>query len=190
MKWPITKLTLYVRAMLPAWGLGVLLAAPVALLILFGGVLGGGGALLPGMIPILILFPLVAMFPELLPGFRLIKRQEDFFGFRFQDEMQKYGIHKFIYQSDRWFIAAAGWSLIALRRDYITALVDHETFTRHIDGSRAVPWDPGPTVVFHTKYSLGTMGQVTITCADGKTRKIRGSKWLIDDLEKWISEQK
>jgi len=103
--------------------------------------------------------------PLPLQGLSWIKKQENFFHFRFCEEMERDQIHQLPHSSGNWFLVAKKFKILALRRDFIVGL---ENYKEH--------------------YDYGTLkAEIIIVGADGKKRKMRSpDARIISELQQWF----
>jgi len=165
----ITKLSLYIKAIKSMLGVGIfigifLMIFTIALYFTdsvlefyIHVLLGIGEAIFIVCLFILIITPLP------LNGIRFIKKQEEYFGIRFNDVMKTLNITEHNHTSTNWFVDVARTRVIALRRDYISSIGSVEY---HLGGR-------------------GQFSQVMITAVDGNDYKIIGSRESIQRLCDW-----
>ena len=167
---PLTKWSLYLKAMKPLFAIGT---AIVIFFIVLARVLSFVYGVLPFFESILLgggvgvfFFILIAVIgsPVPLRGVLLIAQQEAFFKFHFCDEMQKNNITKTNYKSFDWFIDVDMARVVVLRRDYISKI----DCIGRLFGSR------------------GMIFLAIVITADGKKINVQGSRRSIQNLEKWF----
>jgi len=96
---------------------------------------------------------------------KLLKRQENYLSFSFNEEMQQYGIVATPYASSKWFIVAEEAGVIVLRRDYVAKI---------------------ERIHFH-QTSTGTMkGKITLITTDRKIVTLKHRKVILSKLKLWL----
>jgi len=177
-KRPITKLTLYLHAMKKIIIVSVSIFVAINGMLLIVAMPPDGvraSYFLTGLIFAGVTAALCALLP--LQGLYLLKKQERFLGFRFYEEMERYHINQLPYSTGKWFLAAKGYKIIAIRKDYIIGL---ENYTGYYPGN---PNGLMPTSPRSAK--------ITIVGADGKMWNIQGflpgrrNTCVISDLRDW-----
>ena len=176
----ITKLSLYLRSMKIFIIIGGALSIGFALLLVVGGILVGNNDDTFGLLAVLYIirnFVGITLFlgmilytPLFLKGIYWINGQENFLGFCFNEEMKKLNVNmaQLPYRSDNWFIAIYYWQTIAIHRDYIISMENYRV---------------------HTEEGGQKIAGITIVCADGRKRKIRGvSSDVICSLKWWVEQ--
>ena len=103
--------------------------------------------------------------------FSSIKKQEQYFGFKFFEQMKQENIVETPYKSKAWYINAEWPTIIAMRKDYIQSI---ERVEYYKSGSRG---------------SVMLMGKVTLQTVDGKKIKYHSSDLVIREFVKWLSFQ-
>ena len=106
-------------------------------------------------------------------GMRVLKRQEFFLKFSFNDEMKKQGIKAISgswqqYQNEHWFIGTTFGRVMAFHRDYIKEISDEKLF-----------WN------LSNPYYKGTK-IVTVTGIDERKIKVMAPSLRIEDFKKWF----
>ena len=167
---PITKATLYIRAMkFFFWfglAIGFLMIAMFTIMLFFVysplelreqvclGVFS--------VVFVLLMFIVTGSLHIISRGFFRIAEQEAFFGIRFCDEMQNEQINETEHMSPGWFISARAAGVIVFRAGFITRINKIEKYYR------------GPTA-----------SRIIITTVNGKKMNVVGNYETIDNLLKW-----
>ena len=177
----ITKLSLYLRLMRISIIIGAALGLGFGIFLVIGIFLFEHDNIF-GLFPVfyivrnfvgIVLFVgMILHTPLSLKSIYWIKKQEDFLGFRFHEEMEAYNIDmaQLPYRSGNWFIAVYYFQAIAIRRDYIVKLENYRMYRE--EGGQE-------------------MAGITLVCADGKKRKIRGvPRDMIYYIQLWVEQEK
>jgi len=178
---------IFKAALVMGLGLGAFVGVIVLVLHFTGGLYADAPA---GEAPLIVLslalgtmaFVFVVHFIPTMRNISRISAQEKTLEFCFDDEMKKLNVTHFKpflkgtlmvikpnYVSPEWFVAFNGG--IAFRRDFILQLEKHEK--RMASVTRSV-----------------TRGQLILSCADGKKRRVTTVHSVINELETWLSEVK
>jgi len=167
---PITKISLYAKAMKVLLIIGVIVVIIFIALFIVSHFLYRNNSLivdvLHGVVAAILLY-LPALAPgslRVLPGILRIGKQEKYFGIKFKDEMRKEKNTQTEYVSQDWFVDVRKFRIIVFKRGYISEILsisDCDMLT-----SRAV-------ALLH----------------NGERIKITGHYEAINNLQKWCGEK-
>jgi len=106
-------------------------------------------------------------------GMRVLKRQEFFLKFSFDEEMKKQGIKVISggwqqYQNENWFIGTTFGRVMAFHRDYIKEISSEKLFW-----NLSNPYYKGTKIVY-------------VTGIDEKKIKVMAPSIRIEDFKKWF----
>jgi len=165
---PITKMALYLRAMRVSLLIGFSFFVLISLMALSGDaniqpglqskLLFIGGTTLGFFAVLLLIFS-----PLVLQDLHRIKKQEKYYGFRFNDEMEQLDIREFVHMDAKWLILVSRFRVYAYRKGFLT--------------------DFG----FQRKSLLGKKmeSRVMVACADGKARILVGGSATLTAIQDW-----
>ena len=165
---PITKMALYLRAMRVSLWIIIPFFVLISLMAFMGDaniqpglqskLLFIGGTTLGFSAVLLLIFT-----PLVLKDLHCIKKQEQHYGFRFNDEMKQLDIREFVHMDTNWLILVSRFRVYAYRKGFLT--------------------DFG----FQRKSLLGKKMEAKIiaACADGKARILAGSGTTLTAIQHW-----
>ena len=168
---PITKMALYLRAMRVSLWLTIPFLVLISLMTLMGDANIQPGVqstltFIGGTSLAFFAILLVILSPGVLQDLRCIKKQENYYGFNFNDEMKRLDIRAFAHVDEQWLILVDRFRVYAYRKGFLT--------------------DFG----FQKKSILGKKmeSKIIAACADGKALMLTGGGANLAAIQDWAQK--
>jgi len=170
----LTKWDLYRNATIHLTVLGVVVGMIVTPFVAYAFSISGqtfweavGLSLAVAILSVIICMSFTTFIASVVPikNLRLLKRQERYLAFNFNEEMQQYGIETIPAVTPKWFIVSEEAGIIVLRRDYVAQL-EHIKFRQTSTGM--------------------IKGTMTIVTSDRKIVRLRHTKAVVLKFQQWL----